>query len=223
MIPRVLRNISTKLCNFDFSLEVFLECRKQNLSQRDFQTIHQIRDWTVAIIFRKVYHLVVNEFLICHTRLKRVQVSVTRICRQPCFAIICTFLIEHHVNRIVTRFAAMCKIHDFLMFKILLEFLACTCSQTFIIFCSPPWWLCVCRCRYTHRSPSRWFGRLFPCTILAFVIEYFFLCSLFRLQNGRIHKTNKSRNLCKWSPFILKQVDSQPFNMRTIQILVRHE
>ena len=70
MVPRVFRNITTKLCDLDFRLEVFLERRKQNLSQGDFQPVHQIRDRAVAIIFRKVYHLVVDEFLIRHARLK---------------------------------------------------------------------------------------------------------------------------------------------------------
>ena len=128
MVSRVFRNITTKLRDLNFTLEIFLESRKQNLSQRDFQTVHQIRDRTVAVIFRKVYHLVVDEFLIRHAWLKCIQVSVARICSQPRLSVICAFLIEYHINRIIARFATMCKIDDFLMFEIFPELLACTCA-----------------------------------------------------------------------------------------------
>ena len=67
------------------------------------------------------------------------------------------------------------------------------------------------------------FIRLFPCAILAFIVEYFFLHPLLRLQNRRIHKANKSGDFGKRRPFALKHIDSQPLDMRAVQILVRHK
>ena len=119
----------------------------------------------------------------------------------------------------------MCKIDDFLMFEILLELLACTCTQSFIILDAPSCRLCVCssdNASTSYHSFGR-FVRLFPCAILAFIIEYFLLCSLLRLQNRRIHKADKSGDFGKRRPFALKHIDSQPLDMRAVQILVRHK
>ena len=170
-------------------------------------------------------HLIVDELLICDAGLKCVQVSVTGICRQPRLAIIGAFLIEYHINRIVARLATMCEVHDFLVLEILLEFLACARSQTFIIFDIPSGRRRVCRHRYTCCCSAfgRTFAPFFPRTIFAFIVEHFLLSPLLRLQNRCIHKPNKSRKFCKRRPLALKHIDTETLDMRTVQILIRHK
>ena len=98
VIRRMFAHIPAKLCNLDFRLQAALfERRIQNLTQRDFQSIHQIRDRTLVVVDGEVDEAAVDELFVRDRRFRCIKERLARIIRQPLFPVIGAFLIECHI------------------------------------------------------------------------------------------------------------------------------
>ena len=168
-----------ELRDLDFIRQTSLECRKQNLTKAGLQSIHQIRNGPVAVILGEMNHLATDELLIRDLRLVCVKIEFAIICLQPGLPIVRPLLVEHHINGIATLLAAACETHNLLLGEILLELLACRSAEPLVIF---------------HLPPLRVVGAT-PRVPFAIVVKRQLFRSLARLENGRIHKPHKPRNI----------------------------
>ena len=201
----MLRYIPAKLRNLDFRLQAtLLECRIQNLTQRDFQSIHQVGNRTLVVVNREVDEAAVDELFIRNFRLRCIEECLARIIRQPLFSIIRAFLVECHVEMVVAFLARMDERDHLLMLEIFLELFSGACAQTFIIFRVP-----TC-------GDDRIGELLLPCFKLAVVVKEELLCAATCFQNRRIHESDETRYLRERRPLRLEKVDSETLDMRAI-------
>ena len=129
MISRVFGYITAELRNLDFGLQTpLLERSKQDFPQRDFQSIHQVRNRPFIVVDGEVDETAVYELFIRNLGLGCIQKRLARIIRQPLFPVICALLVERHIQVVVAFLARMDKRHHLLMFKILLELLPGACA-----------------------------------------------------------------------------------------------
>ena len=224
VVSGVFGNVPTELRHLDFlPSEPFFECRVEDFALAQLLSVHEVRDGPRVVVDGEMYHFAVNEIRIGYFGLTRVQERLARICGKPRLAIIGAFLVECHINRIVARGATVHKRYNFLLLEILLELLAGTCPQPLIILDIPGLQCSVLFLRGRRK-------RALPLLVLAVIVEQSRLTGTATtatttsgFQDGRIHKPDKSRNMGKGCPFGLEQVDTEPFNMRPVQILVGHE
>ena len=61
VVSRMLSNVSAQLSDFDFSLELSLEARKEHLSLRWLESVEDVRNGTNVVTLRKENKLTIDK------------------------------------------------------------------------------------------------------------------------------------------------------------------
>ena len=201
----MLGDVACELGHTNLLRQVPLEGGKQNLTLRGLESVHDRRNRPLQIVVAEVNQVLVNKVRIRNSIARRDECSVV-VALEPLLAVVCTLLVEGQINRRICS-RVILKLHCIHLGKVLLGLISRRCAQSLVVLDLP-------RSGFALALP--------PLLVLILRVEHLYLRALHSLDNRSCHVRQKPRNRNQLVPQLVEQIDQQPANVATVQILVRH-
>mmetsp|Transcript_14025 Transcript_14025/g.33357 ORF Transcript_14025/g.33357 Transcript_14025/m.33357 type:complete len:278 (+) Transcript_14025:1633-2466(+) len=210
MIRRLLRHIAHELGHLDVASQLALEAAEKDLSLARLETIHHGGNGTCHVGFGKEHQLLVHEVLVAHLLLRVVHQASFLVSVDPCLSVICSPLIEGEIDGSVV-FNTIIPVSHLVRLKgakVLLRLLRCARAKTFVVF---------------DLEALSVLGLLLPSLVLRKRVEAGLAAAFPCFDDRREELLEEARQPREGGPPGMDQVDQEPFDVRTVAVLVGHD